>query len=134
MVFDQALFAKATEITWKHPNLYQNIVLMMCNFHTLCNIMSSIGNMFGDAGLRDLAVELGVIAEGSINRVLEGKQYNRAVRFHKLTYEAVMRLIWNGFQEWLEFDHPENVPKLNSTIRTHTTFISMLLKKVLLLP
>ena len=96
--------------------------------------MSSIGNMFGDAGLRDLAVELGVIAEGSINRVLEGKQYNRTVCFHKLTYEAVMRLIWNGFQEWLEFDHPENVPKLNSTIRTHTTFISMLLKKVLLLP
>ncbi|KAG0725964.1 hypothetical protein GWK47_004497 [Chionoecetes opilio] len=58
--------------------------------------------MFGDAGLRDVAVESGVIAEGSINRVLEGKQYNRAVRLHKLMYEALMRIIWKGFQVWIE--------------------------------
>ena len=40
--------------------------------------------MFGSAGLRDLAVESGVIAEGSIDKLLERKQYNRAVRLHKL--------------------------------------------------
>ncbi|KAJ8890987.1 hypothetical protein PR048_010496 [Dryococelus australis] len=35
-------------------------------------------------GLRDLAVESGAIAEGSINKVLEGKYYNRAILFFKL--------------------------------------------------
>ncbi len=71
VVFDQALFAKATEIAWKHRELYESIVLMMGNFHIICNFLSIIGKMFGDAGFRDLAVESGVIAEGSINKVLE---------------------------------------------------------------
>ena len=31
---------------------------------------------FGDAGLRDLAVEPGAVADGSINGVLEGRKYN----------------------------------------------------------
>ena len=90
VVLDQALFAKATEIAWKQPQLYGQVVLMMGNFHTICNFMSSIGKMFGEAGLRDIAVESGVIAEGSI-KVLEGKQYNHVVQLHKLTYEALMR-------------------------------------------
>jgi len=102
VVFDQALYAKATEIAWKHPEQYGALKLMMGNFHSICNLMSTIGKIFGDAGLRDLAVESGVIAEGSINKVLEGKQYNRAVRLHKLTYETLMRSAWSGFEEWLE--------------------------------
>lgn len=96
-MFDQALYAKATEIAWANKEMFSGIVLMMGNFHTMCNFMSSIGKMFGDAGLRDLAVESGVIAEGSINKVLDGKQYNRAVRLHKLMFEALMRVAWRGF-------------------------------------
>ena len=72
--------------------------------------------MFEVAGIRDLAVESGVTAEGSINKVLEGKQYNQADRLHKLTYEALLRLAWSGFQEWLETNHAEDLPKLNDTI------------------
>ena len=36
-------------------------------------LADTIGKLFGDAGLRDLAVEPGVIVEESINRVLDGK-------------------------------------------------------------
>ena len=50
--------------------------------------------------------------------MLEGKQYNRAVGLHKLTYEALMWLVWKGFQEWLESDHSESLCKLNNTIHT----------------
>ena len=60
--------------------MYDKVVLMMGNFHTICNFMSSIGKMLGEAGRRDIAVESGVIAEGSINNVLEGKQYYHAVQ------------------------------------------------------
>ena len=45
------------------------------------------GTRFGDGSLRELAVQSKVVAEGSIEKVLMGKQYNRAVRLHKLTYE-----------------------------------------------
>jgi len=73
--------------------------------------------MFRDAGLRDLAVESGVIAEGSINKVLDGKQYNRGVRLHKLTYEALMRLAWASFTEWLQTNHERDLQHLNEVIR-----------------
>ena len=39
-----------------------------------------------------------VVAEGSIERVLEGKNYNRAVRLHKMVYEALFRTLLNNFE------------------------------------
>lgn len=115
VVLDQALYSKASEIVWRHQEKYSNVILMMGNFHTICNLLSAIGKMFGEAGLRDLAVESGVIAEGSVNKVLEGKQYIRAIRFHKLVYEALMQLAWSGFPNWLESNHPADLAKLKET-------------------
>ena len=65
-----------------------------------------IGKSFQDAGLRDLCVECGLIAEGSVLGVLDGRRYNR-VRLRKLMYEALMRLAWQGFRPWIEENHKE---------------------------
>ena len=48
-----------------------------------------------------LSVESGVIADGSIAGVLDGKKYNRAIRLHTFVYEALLRLVWSGFEAWL---------------------------------
>ncbi|KAG1651429.1 hypothetical protein GQR58_027101 [Nymphon striatum] len=117
IIMDQALYAKAAEVAWKHKLRFDSLLLMMGNFHIICNMLSIIGKLFRDAGLRDLAVESGVIAEGSIDKVLDGKQYNRGVRLHKLTYEALMRLVWKGFLEWLENNHSTDLPHLDETFR-----------------
>ncbi|CAH1248853.1 Hypp8457 [Branchiostoma lanceolatum] len=101
LVFDQALYAKATEIIWKHPHTFKDIVPRMGMFHTLLTMLSIIGKRFQDAGLRDICIESGVIAEGSVTGVLEGRKYNRAIRFHKLMYEALQRLVWKDFLEWI---------------------------------
>ena len=61
-----------------------------------------IGKRFGTAGLTDIISESGTIEERSVESVLNGKAYNRAVRFRKLMFEAYMRLIWEGFVDWLE--------------------------------
>ena len=66
-VLGQALYAKAVEITWKHPDKFQNTIIVRLGvFHTICTLLSTIGKRFQDAGLRDLCIESGVIAEGSI--------------------------------------------------------------------
>jgi hypothetical protein len=100
VVMDQALFAKASEIIWKHKERYVNVILRMGAFHTICNFMSILGKRFMDAGLRDICIESGILAEGSTIGVLEGKMYNRAVHVHKCIYEAMMRLIWIEFVTW----------------------------------
>ena len=101
-VFDQALYAKAVDITWKQPEKFQPFVLRMGVFHTICNVLGIIGKRFLGAGLLDLAVESNVIAEGPVDRVLNGQQYNRGLRFHKLVYEALQRIAWKGFLDWFE--------------------------------
>ena len=111
--FDQALYAKATEIAWKDEAKFQPLVLTMGAFHTICNLMGTIGKRFQDAGLRDLAIESGIVAEGSINAVMEGRQYNRALRLHKLVYEAFLRQAWKGFYAWLENHHIDDVQVLS---------------------
>ena len=52
-------------------------------------MLAIIGSRFSDAGLRDVAVQREIIAEGSVDSMLYGKHYNRAVRFHKIIYEAM---------------------------------------------
>ena len=40
-------------------------------------------------------------------RIMEGLRYNRAVRMHKLAYEALMRLARSGFSTWVTLKHNE---------------------------
>ena len=114
LVFDQALYAKATEVQWKQIERFKDIVLRMGVFHTTCTLLSIIGKRFQDAGLRDLCVESGVIAEGSVAGVLDGRRYNRGVRLHKIMYEALMRLVWQGFGAWIEENHKESKTTVDS--------------------
>ena len=120
-VFDQALYAKAAEIVWKQEK-FKNIIIRMGVFHTICNLLSSIGKRFQDAGLRDLSVESGVIAEGSMAGVMGGRKYNRAVRLHKLVYEALMRLAWKGFLQWMEDNPAVEVHHLEETMKSIANF------------
>ena len=106
VVMDQALFAKAAEVAWKEHDRYGSIILRLGTFHTICNLLSIIGKRFQDAGLRDLCAEAGIMDEGSVSSVLEGKMYNRAVRVHKCVYEALNRLVWHQFEPWVTSNHP----------------------------
>ena len=63
-----------------------------------------IGKRFGDAGLRDLLIQSEVLAEGSVDRALSGKMYNRAVRYLKLVYEALFRLLLDMLHTKYESD------------------------------
>ena len=91
-VFDQAMHAKAVEIKWKKMDQFKDCVVMLGIFHMLMMYLGIIGKRFKDAGLRDVLVQSEIVAEGSIERTLTGKMYNRVVRCYKLMYEALMRL------------------------------------------
>ena len=56
-VFDQAIYSKAVEITWKEKEKIQNCVLMMGLFHMLMMFMHILNKRFADAGLRDVLIQ-----------------------------------------------------------------------------
>ena len=71
-VFDQALYAKAAEVTWTHPDKFKTTIIIRPGvFHTICTLLAIVGKRFQDAGLRDLCIESGVIADSSISGVMD---------------------------------------------------------------
>lgn len=63
-VCDQAFYTKAMEVYWKHKELFVELVIMIGGSHLLLMLLGVIGSRFGDAGLRELAVQSDVVAEG----------------------------------------------------------------------
>ena len=101
-VFDQACYAKACQIKWASPNEFKDLSCRLGSFHTIPVLISAIFKRFGDAGLVDIITESNIIASGSLNGIINGHHYNRAVRTLKLIYEAMSRLQWKQFGEYLK--------------------------------
>ena len=77
IVVDQAIYAKVSEIAWRHKIKYVNVIIRMGAFHIIFNALAILGKRFMDAGLCDLCIESGVVGERSIIGVVEGKMYSR---------------------------------------------------------
>lgn len=92
VVSDHALYAKPVEFMWKHPEKYK---VKEGVYHTRGTFLAIISKQFQDAGLWDLCIETGSIAEGSVAGVIYC--HNCRIRLHKLVYEAFMQLAWQSF-------------------------------------
>ena len=98
IVVDQAIYTKIQEIRWKEKGVYlEKIVIRLGEFHTSMSFLSAIGKRFADAGLQEIFIVSGLVAEGSISQVISGHKYNRSVRCHKIVCEALFRLQFQAF-------------------------------------
>lgn len=106
VVADQAIYAKLQELVWQdrtrgNEALYSRVILRMGTFHTIGVLLAVIGKRFANSGLQQLLVDGDVVSAGSANAVLDGKHYNRAVRSHLITAEALEQVRWKQFEESL---------------------------------
>ena len=63
--------------------------------------MGDIGTIMENSGLEDLFVESGIHGSAMVAKIFGGKAYNRGIRAHKLAFEALSRLKWKAFGNWL---------------------------------
>ena len=63
----------------------------MAGFHTACAFLAVIGKHFAESGLSDLVVEAGILGSNGVERAMNGKHYNNAVRMFKIVFKAFMR-------------------------------------------
>ena len=83
------IMQKPWRYSWKNEESFFSLFLMMEIFHVLLMSLGVIGARFKDAGMRDLYIQSEIVAEGSNDSVLKGKQYNRAIRAHKICFEVM---------------------------------------------
>jgi hypothetical protein len=110
--FDQQLYAVSQKVKWSMPNVFRTHILRLGGFHTLSCFIASIDKLWADGGLRDLMVDSGVYTGCTVDQMLSGKQFNRAVRGLVLVYEALMSLWCVAFFKWcVENGHCEKIPQ-----------------------
>ena len=62
-----------------------------------------------NSGLSEIVIETGVCASGSLEKVMSGQHFKRALRVHKVTLKALERLLL----EIIEVPLPEDQKLLN---------------------
>jgi hypothetical protein len=102
IIVDEPLYSRGKELAWANPEEYKDVIMLLGGLHVSFNFLKVIGQHMENGGLDDILVEAGILAENSVNAVLEGKAYYRGVRAHTLTYEALQRMKWVKFQQWLQ--------------------------------
>ncbi len=97
---DQQLYAIAQQVKWSKPQELESNVLRLGGFHGMCAFIASIGKLWAAGGLKDLLVDSDVYAENTVDQMLAGKQFFRAVRGITLAYECLMQFWLSSFLEW----------------------------------
>ena len=57
---------------------------------------------WGSAGLKDLLCNCDVYAEGTMDMILQGKDFNRGIRVFFVAYEVLSQTIFENFLLWME--------------------------------
>ena len=111
LVFDHAIYAKAVEVLTNPANkdLQSFINLRMGPFHPCFTYLAVLGKRFSSAGLREIIAEADLTGPGSVETVLRGKHFNRALRMMKTVYQALMRLRFEAFENWMHANRKYDV-------------------------
>lgn len=102
LTVDQALHCRLKDIIWTSEIFKERIVLKMGGLHLANNYIKAIGQHMIKTGLAEIWLESGILAEGAIAKVLNGTDYAKAMRAHKLTYQALWRILIPKFMEYLK--------------------------------
>ena len=100
-IFCQKESSRETVLIMTNADATRSLLLRLGSFHTALTVMCAIGKHMSDSGLAEVWTESVVFGENTTANNLLAKSCNHAVRAHKLTYEALLRILWPQFIEWL---------------------------------
>ena len=109
--------------------MYQDkLIPRLGGLHVSMNFLKALGYHMNGSGLDVVWGEMGLLGPGAVELVLAGKAYNKAMRAHKLTLQALWRLLMPSllyllqrrmrtvmlvFQGWLLITIPELITFLD---------------------
>ena len=92
VTFDEPLFWKATQIQESEvsSSRLRNILVKLGGFHTMMNGLGAAGYIMAGSGYEELPEE--IFAKNTIQHIMSGKSYDRALRASILTFAAINHL------------------------------------------
>lgn len=128
LTVDQDLYYRLFDLKSNIPELQERLVLKMGGLHISLNYQKAIGQHMADSGLMEIWVESGIVAPGSADKALLGKAYNKAMRLHKLSYQALWRILMPLLLLYIEqHDESLSLTLKNITVNAVSDALSLLL-------
>ena len=81
---DQAIYEIVLALKNKNPDRYKKVIVRMGGFHIAMNFLSAVGFFMKETGIEDILVESGVCQAGTVNKILNGKDYYAMVHAHTI--------------------------------------------------
>ena len=78
------------------------MIVRLGGFHLLSSYLGAMGKYLCGSGFEEVVVKSGICAGGSIDKVMAGNHYSHDLRVHKLTYEALERLLFSVFESSID--------------------------------
>ena len=97
---DEALFSRLMELKWSQGN-YDFLIPRLGWLHTSLNYMKAIGQHFQSSGLLELWTDSSLLGAKTAERVLSCKEYEKGMRAHKITYQALWEILLPQLLEYL---------------------------------
>ena len=124
VTFDLPLYIKAMEVKASCPE-FENVLIRIGGFHWLMSFMGCIGSIMEGSGLQDVLNT--VFALGSVDKILSGHAYARAVRAFSLINTVLASLILEDMEENKEINSADKTYLANllseiSTLKTEKKF------------
>lgn len=106
VTMDLAAAKLAYDIIWSNTKKFGDVIVHLGPFHTMCSYLGSLGKMVSGSGFEEILLESGIIASGSLNQVLSGKHFNRAMYVHQRMMEALETLLLQQFRNNSDYVGP----------------------------
>ena len=128
---DEAVYALAKQVQWKDMQNLDDILLRLGGFHRAKNFIGIIGKRMSGSGFETILEDSRIFGETQVKGIVDGRHYNRAMKAHKVLLEALLRLYWESFKEWITFQelqYPDRVAAIELVERSITEYIDLWIK------
>lgn len=116
VTYDLAVALKAYSIQALETPLFDNLLIMLGNFHVELAFFGAIGTMISESGIEVILSEADTLAEGSMLGFMKGKFYNRCTRVHELVANVLEQKLYEQFYTSLDQDEKDTFQMVMNTI------------------
>ena len=97
VTYDLAVATKAYSIQELEQPLFDNLLILLGNFHIELAFYGAVRTMINESGIEFTLTEAGVLSEGSLTGFIKGKFYNRCTRVHDLLANVLEMKLYQQF-------------------------------------
>ena len=113
VTYDLAVALKAYSIQELESPKFDNMLILLGNFHVELAIYGALGTMINESGRDYILSESGILAKGSLMGFLRGTFYNRCTRIHEIFATALENLLFEKFTSSMTQMSPDDMRALN---------------------